>query len=130
MPIYEYECRACERRVEAIQQFSDPPLTECAECGGDLKKMVSAPAFQFKGSGWYVTDYARQGNGGPEADKGDKGDKDKGDKKEGDGKAAEKSPAGESGKSRESGESRDSSDSKSSGKSSSSTGKTAEKAAS
>ena len=63
MPIYEYQCQACQERTEAIQAISDPPLTTCPECGGDLKKLLSAPAFQFKGEGWYVTDYARKGNG-------------------------------------------------------------------
>ncbi len=74
MPIYEYECQSCGTRVEALQRFNDPPLTTC-ECGeeGELKKLISAPAFQFKGDGWYVTDYARK--------KDDKG-KEGGDKKE------------------------------------------------
>lgn len=69
MPIYEYQCQACGERLEALQRLSEPPLATCAECGGDLKKLVSAPAFQFKGSGWYVTDYARQGNGGKDGEK-------------------------------------------------------------
>ena len=60
MPLYEYECRSCGRRTEALQRMDDPPLTSCPECGGPLKKLISAPGFQFKGSGWYVTDYARQ----------------------------------------------------------------------
>lgn len=67
MPIYEYECQECEHRLEALQQISEPPLTTCPECQGELRKLLSAPAFQFKGSGWYVTDYARKGAG---ADKG------------------------------------------------------------
>ena len=61
MPIYEYECQACGERLETIQRFADPPLTECPECKGRLRRLISAPAFQFKGSGWYVTDYARGG---------------------------------------------------------------------
>ena len=69
MPIYEYQCQACDERLETIQAISDPPLTTCPECGGDLKKLLSAPAFQFKGSGWYVTDYARAGNGSKEGEK-------------------------------------------------------------
>jgi putative FmdB family regulatory protein len=60
MPLYEYECQSCHRRLERIQKFSDPPLEVCPHCGGRLEKMVSSPAFQFKGSGWYVTDYARK----------------------------------------------------------------------
>jgi len=60
MPLYEYECQSCHRRVEKIQKFSDPPLEVCPHCGGRLEKLISSPAFQFKGSGWYVTDYARR----------------------------------------------------------------------
>lgn len=63
MPLYEYQCRACGRRHEALQRVGDPDLETCPECGGALKKLLSAPAFQFKGSGWYVTDYARSGGG-------------------------------------------------------------------
>ena len=57
MPIYEYECRRCGHRLENMQRISDPPLKRCPECRGALRKLISAPAFQFKGSGWYVTDY-------------------------------------------------------------------------
>jgi putative FmdB family regulatory protein len=64
MPIYEYVCERCGESTEAIQRLADPPLTECPKCGGRLRKKVSAPAFQFKGSGWYVTDYARKGESG------------------------------------------------------------------
>jgi putative FmdB family regulatory protein len=59
MPIYEYQCQKCERRTEAIQRVGERPLKICPHCGGKLKKLASAPAIQFKGSGWYVTDYAR-----------------------------------------------------------------------
>jgi putative FmdB family regulatory protein len=58
MPIYEYECRKCKAHIEAFQKVSDKPLTKCRKCGGRLEKRISAPAIQFKGSGWYVTDYA------------------------------------------------------------------------
>ena len=58
MPIYEYECRKCGTHVEAFQKVNDKPLTKCRKCGGKLEKKISAPAIQFKGSGWYVTDYA------------------------------------------------------------------------
>jgi putative FmdB family regulatory protein len=71
MPIYEYLCEKCGQSTEAIQRLADPPLTECPKCGGKLRKKVSAPAFQFKGTGWYVTDYARKGGGGKGAKKGD-----------------------------------------------------------
>ena len=58
MPIYEYQCEECEQRTEAIQRLDEPPLELCPHCGGRLRKLMSAPAFQFKGTGWYVTDYA------------------------------------------------------------------------
>ena len=58
MPLYEYQCSACGRVLEALQKFDDPPLRDCPDCDGRLKRLLSAPAFQFKGSGWYVTDYA------------------------------------------------------------------------
>jgi putative FmdB family regulatory protein len=60
MPLYEYQCDACGHRVEVIQKFSDPPLEQCPKCGGAVHKLQSAPAFQFKGSGWYITDYAKK----------------------------------------------------------------------
>lgn len=63
MPLYEYRCQGCGRTTEAMQSFSDPPLTTCESCGGELKKLLSAPAVQFKGSGWYVSDYARASQG-------------------------------------------------------------------
>lgn len=59
MPIYEYECAKCGRTSEAMQKFSDPPLTVCEVCGGDLTKLVSRTSFQLKGSGWYATDYKK-----------------------------------------------------------------------
>ncbi|MDE2689079.1 MAG: zinc ribbon domain-containing protein [Acidobacteriota bacterium] len=72
MPLYEYQCTECEATLEAIQAFSAPPLEECPECGrSSLKKLLSAPAFQFKGSGWYVNDYARKDNGNGEKSNGD-----------------------------------------------------------
>jgi putative FmdB family regulatory protein len=58
MPIYEYQCHACGHELEAIQKFSDDPLSECPECGQpSLKKMISATAFRLKGDGWYETDF-------------------------------------------------------------------------
>jgi putative FmdB family regulatory protein len=57
MPIYEYECTKCKAHVEAFQKVNDKPLTKCRKCGGKLERQISAPAIQFKGSGWYVTDY-------------------------------------------------------------------------
>ena len=65
MPLYEYQCEACGARFELIRKFSDPPLEACSKCGkGPVTKLVSSPAFQFKGSGWYITDYARKDGGG------------------------------------------------------------------
>ena len=57
MPLYEYECTDCQKRIEKIQRFSDPPLEVCPSCGGAVKRLIHAPAVQFKGAGWYVTDY-------------------------------------------------------------------------
>ncbi len=62
MPIYEYKCSSCDRQFEVMQRMADAPLATCESCGGDLEKLLSAPAFQFKGSGWYVTDYAKSGS--------------------------------------------------------------------
>jgi putative FmdB family regulatory protein len=62
MPLYEYACDACGRRFEQIQKFSDAPLEICVECGkGPVRRLLSSPAIQFKGAGWYVTDYAKSG---------------------------------------------------------------------
>ena len=63
MPLYEYECKKCGRRVEKIVKFSDPPLTTCESCGGKLKRLLSSPAIRFKGSGFYVNDYAKKSSG-------------------------------------------------------------------
>src|SRR5262245_49648554 len=60
MPIYEYQCLKNKHRFEVMQKFSDPPVTQCAVCGEPVERLVSAPAIQFKGSGWYITDYARK----------------------------------------------------------------------
>jgi putative FmdB family regulatory protein len=61
MPLYEYECDACGHRFEVIQKYTDRPVATCPECGGPVHKLLSSPAIQFKGSGWYITDYARAG---------------------------------------------------------------------
>ena len=58
MPLYEYQCQKCQERVEILQKISDPPYTHCPKCGGELRKLISSPAIQFKGSGFYKTDYA------------------------------------------------------------------------
>lgn len=76
MPIYEYECVKCHQTTEALQKFSDPPLTDCPHCNGRLKKLMSLNSFHLKGSGWYVTDYA----GKKPSSQGDKSSGDSGDK--------------------------------------------------
>jgi putative FmdB family regulatory protein len=119
MALYEYQCDACGHRFEIIQKWSDPPQDTCPKCGGAVHKLQSAPAFQFKGTGWYVTDYAKKDQGGSgkssgdptadtkgssersdksdSSDKGDKGDKaDKSEKSEKSEKAADSSKGGSS----------------------------------
>jgi len=71
VPLYEYQCKKCKHKFEKIQKFSDPPVKKCPECGGPVEKLLHAPAVQFKGTGWYVTDYGGKGDkskteGGPE----------------------------------------------------------------
>jgi len=61
MPLYEYRCESCDQVIEVLQRFSDEPLSECRTCGGRLERLLSPPGLQFKGSGWYITDYARAG---------------------------------------------------------------------
>jgi putative FmdB family regulatory protein len=78
MPLYEYECEN-GHRFELIRKFADPPLETCPQCGAPVHKLMSSPAFQFKGTGWYVTDYARKDSnntgGGSKSEKSDKADK-------------------------------------------------------
>ena len=74
MPLYEYECLTCGARFEEIQKFSDPPVKKHAGCGGKVRKLLSPPAFQFKGSGWYITDYARAGRSDGDGKAGKDGD--------------------------------------------------------
>jgi putative FmdB family regulatory protein len=62
MPLYEYECESCAHRFERIQKFSDPLVDTCPSCGGPVRKLLSSPAIQFKGSGWYITDYPKKGS--------------------------------------------------------------------
>jgi putative FmdB family regulatory protein len=83
MPLYEYECKKCGHRFEKIQKFSDKMVKKCPECGGQVEQMISAPAVQFKGSGWYVTDYAKKpssaGSSSGDSSKDKKDDKPKSD---------------------------------------------------
>lgn len=60
MPLYEYQCESCGHRFEVIQKFSDAPIEVCPKCGAKVHKLISSPAIQFKGSGWYITDYAKK----------------------------------------------------------------------
>jgi len=79
MPLYEYECEKCSHRFERIMKFSDPPLEVCPSCGGTVRKLLSSPAIQFKGTGWYITDYAKKSstdggkNAGSSSGSGDSG---------------------------------------------------------
>ncbi|SRR5579871_2249114 len=106
MPLYEYECDACGKRFEKIQKFSDAPLERCALCGkGPVHKLPSSPAIQFKGSGWYITDYAKKGStsagetgsssGGDSSGKSasDKSSSDKSSDKKGDAAPAKSDPS-------------------------------------
>ena len=92
MPTYQYACTACDERLEVVQKFTDDSLTTCEVCGGPLKRLVSSPAVQFKGSGFYATDYARKSGGGA----GKEGGKEGGGAKEGGDKPAADSAKSES----------------------------------
>ena len=103
MPLYEYQCPKCGR-FELIRKFSDPPLETCPTCGSAVQKLMSAPAIQFKGTGWYVTDYARkdgkpgtgasgEAKGGESGGGEPKGGEAKGEGKSGEGKAAGSRPS-------------------------------------
>lgn len=76
MPLYEYECQKCHHRFERIQKFSDPHIKKCPDCGAAVELVVSAPAVQFKGSGWYVTDYAKKSSASANGESGAKGESD------------------------------------------------------
>ena len=84
MPLYEYLCKKCGHRFEKIQKFSDKAIKKCPECGGAVEQVLSAPAVQFKGSGWYVTDYAKKGSSvaSPSSSESDSATKDSKDTKE------------------------------------------------
>jgi putative FmdB family regulatory protein len=91
VPLYEYQCKVCHHRFEKIQKFSDPLVTECPECGEDeVEQMISAPAVQFKGTGWYVTDYPKKGSHSASASKSDSNSDSKSESK-GEGKSESKS---------------------------------------
>jgi putative FmdB family regulatory protein len=85
VPLYEYRCKSCKHQFEVIQKFSDDPVRLCPECGLEaIEQLLCAPTVQFKGSGWYVTDYARKGSSAEGSAKGD-GDSGNGDSKKGNG---------------------------------------------
>jgi putative FmdB family regulatory protein len=88
MPLYEYECEKCGHRFEVIQKYSDPPIIVCPKCGGEVRKLFSSPAIQFKGSGFYITDYARAGKSEGESGSSDQAQK-------GEGTAEGKAPVAE-----------------------------------
>jgi putative FmdB family regulatory protein len=69
MPIYEYRCKKCGKQTEVLVRSSDKLPTRCRDCGGRLEKLISSPAIQFKGEGWYITDYARKGSVGEKVEK-------------------------------------------------------------
>ncbi len=76
MPLYEYQCKKCGHRFEKILKFSDKPIKKCPDCGGAVEQLISAPTVQFKGGGWYVTDYAKKGVSSAKASESDSGSKD------------------------------------------------------
>jgi putative FmdB family regulatory protein len=123
MPLYEYQCSKCNKIFEVRQKFSDPPVTVHEGCGGTVERLLSAPAFQLKGSGWYATDYAKSGS----QKKSDTGSNGSHEGKDGDGKGSE-SKAGESKSDSKSTESK--SESKSESKTPASEGKSDSKPAS
>lgn len=82
MPIYEYKCDRCEEVFEVRQKFADEPLTEHEKCGGAVRRLMSAPALQFKGTGWYITDYGRSGSGKSGESKGESKDSSSSESKE------------------------------------------------
>src|SRR4051812_24183482 len=100
MPLYEYQCDACAREFELIRKFSDPPLEKCPHCGGTVRKLFSSPAIQFKGSGFYITDYAKKDqspapqSGETKSETASK-DKDTGEKSRDKGEKGEKADKGE-----------------------------------
>jgi putative FmdB family regulatory protein len=104
MPLYEYQCKKCGHRFEKIQKFSDKLVKKCPKCGGPVEQTISAPAVQFKGSGWYVTDYAKKSSSGGSSGSGDSSSGDssskekKDDKPKSDGDSKDSSSAGASSK--------------------------------
>jgi putative FmdB family regulatory protein len=103
MPLYEYECESCKNRFEKIVQYSDPPIDTCPKCGkGPVRKLFSSPAIQFKGSGWYITDYAKKSStdagqtGSDSGNSSEKSDKSESSSKSDKGESSAKSDKSES----------------------------------
>lgn len=97
MPLYEYHCSKCDKIIEVMRKFSDPPLTEHEGCGGTLERLLSAPAFQLKGTGWYLTDYGKGGTKPAPTSEGKSGDSKTAESKDSDGKKTESKAAGDKG---------------------------------
>ena len=115
MPLYEYLCKKCGHRFEEIKKFSDKQPKKCPECGGVIEQVISAPAVQFKGSGWYVTDYAKKGSGSSGSSSGSSGSSSSGsssDSSDGDGGGKESKESKDSRDSKDSKESKDRKESK------------------
>jgi putative FmdB family regulatory protein len=113
MPLYEYECKKCHHRFERIQKFSDPHVKKCPECGGAIEQVISAPAVQFKGSGWYVTDYGKNTSHTPMAKESKDKDGDTASAKDGDTGSAKKDEKPKSSEEKSKGEGKSKSEEKS-----------------
>jgi putative FmdB family regulatory protein len=96
LPLYEYKCKKCGRVTEKIRKFSDPPLTVCESCRGKLEQLISSPAIQFKGAGWYVTDYAKKSSAPSNSSEGSSSSSEKSEKSDGSSSSSENSEKKES----------------------------------
>ena len=100
MPLYEYQCESCSHRFERIQKYSDPLVDTCPNCGkGPVRKLISSPAIQFKGSGWYITDYAKKSSTDAGASGGSSSSTDKSEKADTKTDSSSKTDSGTSSKS-------------------------------
>ncbi len=106
MPLYEYECKKCHHRFERIVKYSDAPMKKCPDCGGPVEQTITAPAVQFKGSGWYVTDYAKKSSATGSSSNGDSKSKDEAASKKESGSKEEPSASKKEEKSSKSGKNR------------------------